>query len=78
MAGKAEVCGDSKAVLLYTVLSSNHPMARAFPKCTLVMVWAWTHKTTTPIIIIVTINYNIGFTCTICQNVRSVHKGFTV
>ena len=32
MAGKVEMCGDSKAVLSYTLLSSNHPTARAFPK----------------------------------------------
>ena len=25
--GKAEMCGDSKAVLSYILLSSNHPMA---------------------------------------------------
>ena len=32
MVGKVEMCGDSKAVLSYTLLSSNHPTARAFPK----------------------------------------------
>ena len=30
MAGRVEMCGDSKAVLLYTLLSLNHPMARTF------------------------------------------------
>ena len=33
MAGKVEMYGDSKAVLSYTLPSSNHPMVRAFPKC---------------------------------------------
>ena len=28
--GKVEVCGDSKAVLSYILLSPNHPMASVF------------------------------------------------
>ena len=44
MAGKVETCGDSKAVLSHTLLSSSHPMARAFPKWHTVMVWAWKKK----------------------------------
>ena len=63
---KVEMYGCCSVVLLYILLSSNYPMARAFalvtikltnfksfkykmthfPSSTLVVFWAWTHKTT--------------------------------
>ena len=49
-----------------------------FPSGTLVMVWAWKLKSTLLIVIIATINDNIGFTCNVHENVQSVHKVFTV
>ena len=76
MAGKVETCGDSKAVLSYTLLSSNHPMVRTFRKCNMVIVRAWKDKNTILITIISTIYYSICFTCNV--HVQSVHKGFTV
>ena len=44
--GKVEMYGNSRAVLSYILLSSNYLMARAFVFATLVVFWAWTHKTT--------------------------------
>ena len=76
------MCGDSKAVLSYTLLLSNHPMATGicfsalilimvhFPSGALVEFWAWTHKAT---MLIITMALLVVFhlsrfssKCTIC------------